>query len=184
MTSSGLTHACGKDGTARLFCSTVLRLFPRHRLPLTRAHPPTYGAAPREDAAGSVQGASSVFSGLNFGTIDFEWGAPPEGEGLADGAAGGAEAAVGAGAVHVRVHDVSGAVVMEQRLPLGRPAEEEARRWRGAREMASPFDAAAALRDRCALGAGAALLCVLALRRGCARGRKRVGKVECKQRHE
>ena len=79
---------------------------------------------------------------------------------------------------------LSGAVVMEQRLPLGRPAEEEARRWRAAREMASPFDAAAALRDRCALGACAALLCVLALRRGCARGRTRVGKVECKQRHE
>ncbi len=78
-------------------------------------------------------------------------------------------------------------VGMMQRLqsaPAGEAAEEEARRWRGAREMASPFDAAAALRDRCALGAGAALLCVLALRRGCARGRTRVGKVECKQRHE
>mgnify|MGYP004224326269 CR=1 FL=1 len=85
------------------------------------------------------------------------------------------------GVVHVRIHDVHGAPVMQQRLALGLPADEEARRWRGALEMSSPFDEAAALCDRCALCVGAALLCLLALRRGCARGRRRmvsVGKVE------
>ena len=45
--------------------------------------------------------------------------------------------------------------------------------------MASPFDAAAALRDRCLLGAGALLLlCALAWRLCCAgRSRVRTGKV-------
>jgi len=83
--------------------------------------------------------------------------------------------------VHVRIHDVHGAPVMEQRLALGLAADEEARRWRGALEMPSPFDEAAALCDRCAFCVGAALLCLLALRRCCARGRTRmasVGKVE------
>ena len=109
--------------------------------------------------------ASSAYSGLNFGTIDFEWGVEER----------------GAGAVHVRIHDVHGAPVMEQRLALGLPADEEARRWRGALEMRSPFDEAAALCDRCALCVGVALLCLLALRRGCTRGRMRMvnlGKVE------
>ena len=97
------------------------------------------------------------------------------------GAGGGGGGGGGGGAVHVRIHDVHGAPVMEQRLALGLSADEEARRWRGALEMRSPFDVAAALCDRCALCVGAALLCLLALRRGCARDRMRmvsVGKVE------
>ena len=97
------------------------------------------------------------------------------------GAAGGGGGGGGGGAVHVRIHDVHGAPVMEQRLALGLSADEEARRWRGALEMRSPFEVAAALCDRCALCVGAALLCLLALRRGCARDRMRmvsVGKVE------
>ena len=116
--------------------------------------------------------ASSAYSGLNFGTIDFEWGVEERG-----GGGGGGDS----GVVHVRIHDVHGAPVMQQRLALGLPADEEARRWRGALEMSSPFDEAAALCDRCALCVGAALLCLLALRRGCTRGRMRVdsvGKVE------
>jgi hypothetical protein len=91
------------------------------------------------------------------------------------GAGGGGGGGGGGGAVHVRIHDVHGAPVMEQRLALGLSADEEARRWRGALEMRSPFEVAAAL---CV---GAALLCLLALRRGCARDRMRmvsVGKVE------
>ena len=83
--------------------------------------------------------------------------------------------------MHVRIRDVHGAPVMEQRLALSLAADEEARRWRSALEMHSPFDEAAALCDRCALCVGAALLCLLALRRGCTRGRMRVdsvGKVE------
>ena len=114
---------------------------------------------------------SSAYSGLNFGTIDFEWGVDERSGGVGDG---------GAGAVHVRIRDVHGAPVMEQRLALGLPAEEEARRWRGALEMRSPFDEAAALCDRCALYVGAVLLCLLTLRRGCARRTRivSVGKAE------
>ena len=185
VTSSGLTHSCGLSGLARLACATVLDLFRRHRLQLARPPPPSYDAAPHADAAGSIEGASSVYSGLNFGTIDFEWGVEEHGGGGGggggDGGGGGVGGGGGGGAVHVRIHDVHGAPVMEQRLALGLAADEEARRWRGALEMPSPFDEAAALCDRCALCVGAALLCLLALRRCCARGRTRmasVGKVE------
>ena len=61
-------------------------------------------------------------------------------------------------------------------VPQGKPTLQEQ-----VEKIEGIFDEAAALCDRCALCVGVALLCLLALRRGCTRGRMRMvnlGKVE------
>jgi len=185
VTSSGLTHACGKGGLARLLCTPMLRLFSRHRLPLTRPHPDSFlsGALPASGGGGGagggagagagagragggaapprpdLSGASSVYSGENFGTIDFEW--PADGS-VVDGGGGGGG---GGGAVHIQLRDVHGSPVIEHRLPLGLGHALEAARWRDAQTMPSLFDVAGELRDSCVVVAAVLGVLVLALRR-------------------
>lgn len=171
VTSSGLTHACGKSGIARLFCTPMLRLFSRHRLPLTRPHPDSFlaGALPASGGPSGgatpprpdLSGASSVYSGENFGTIDFEW--PAAGSG--GGGGGGDDRGGGGGAVHIQLRDVHGSPVIEHRLPLGLGHALEAARWREAQTMPSLFDVAGDLRDSCILVAAMLGVLVLVLRR-------------------
>ncbi|KAL1502939.1 hypothetical protein AB1Y20_011010 [Prymnesium parvum] len=126
-TSSGLTHSCGEHWVGALACRLVLRLFSSHRL------------------------GGGSYTGLNFGSIDFDW----------EGAS-----------MRLRLHGHDGAVVLSHSLPLGASAAEEARRWRAAELMPSVFDVAAPVCAALLAVGGVMLLLLLLLLRRAQRARR------------